>query len=260
VSEFTATEKVMLRTAVMDAIEDSTTMMAISREMNPRKDYNKIGKGNSLNGYGQTFFEDENIGFYKHLKRLKWFFGSNSREVQLEVKYGLQQIHSVLTNNTELMIFTDIRGAHIAPYQTLPNTTGYYIYVGKYFIDIRTDRQHRARLVYTDMLNHILKTAVKFAPGKDIRNREFYRNNCQLTSRIGDQKPYFRNGSEDGIKPDIALLNPNSWINFIDSCCRESKDINWYDIEIKALDLTNDNIEQTYEAVDYHTREGELVD
>ncbi len=251
VSEFTATEKVKIRTSVLDAIEDSTSMMAISEMMMPIKPGKKIEKGNNLMISGQTFTKDQNIGFYKHRVRLKWFFGSNSTWLQQQVQYGLRQIHYVLTNNTELMIFTDIRGADIPPYLTHPNTTGYNIYVGKHFLGPMTNRQHRTRVIYTDMLNQVLNTSVQFSSEADdyVRNRPCH-----------NDRPYFCSGSKDNIKPDRALLNTNSWIDFIDSCCQLPQAKRWHQIEVKALGSENITTETAFEAVDYYTREGELVD
>ncbi len=250
VSEFTATEKVMIREAVRDTIEDSTLMKYFSELRMPIKPSEKIWKGNNVEFSGQTFTEDTNIGFYKHMARLKWFFGSNSTDLRMDVQYGLRQIHSVLTNNTELMIFTDIRGADIPPFYTPPNTTGYNIYVGKHFLGPRTNRQHRTQVIYTDMLNQVLDTCVQFSSETDdyIRNRACH-----------NDVAYYGSGSKDNITPKRALLNTNSWVDFIDSCCQLSQAKTWHQLELKTLGQENITSETAVDPVFYHTRHSPLA-
>jgi len=248
---FTAHEKVRLRQSVMNIIKNSTTMVQISKELPKPGDSSytpERAKGDPLNLNDLFSSGEEGIGFYKHMKRLEYFFGSTSREVQLQVKYSLKKIHTVLTDPTELLVFTDARDQDFPPVQSAPNSVGHAINVSKPLLNMATTEHFRERVIYHDLVSQILTTGRYSKHADNSHNQNFYRKYFLMQRSIGNPLKNINSQFTPVKDHTLALLNPITWVNFLDSCCRKSDNKDWVGIEIGALKTKP---EEAYEVMEY---------
>ncbi|MCK5818175.1 MAG: hypothetical protein KAH18_02770 [Psychromonas sp.] len=203
-SKFNEHEKILLRQAVMGAIDYSEDAVIAAADV----DCNE-GKtnGNQLNYNGQRFSE-EKVCFKNHMESLKNCFGSNSVDTQLHVKEALNKIHAILTDDTEIITFYDIRNKIIYPNSEYGHVGGYPIptpgipvYVGKYLLQIRSDAHYRALMIYRTILKEVLTTSLNNIQGCIICKATHCRN---ITMK----------------DPDQAILHLDRWVNFVASCIK----------------------------------------
>lgn len=199
-SKFTAHEKILLIQAVMDALDYSKHAVISAAYV----DCNDIKtKGNQLNKIGQRFSQ-EIICFKDHMDSLKNCFGSNSVDTQLHVKDGLNKIHDILSDDTKVITFYDIRNKIIYPYQKYGHVGGFPIqipgipvYVGKYLLQIRSDAHYRALMIYRTILKEVLTTCLSDEQGCKICKTKHCRS---ITMK----------------DPDQSILHLDRWIKFVD--------------------------------------------
>ncbi len=199
--EFTATEKVILRTAVEIVIKKSTQSVQIS---NSRDQYYTID----------------------HTKRIKTWFGSDTHETVMLVNSGLNTIQDILTSSSKMIVFIDVRDTqkvanfycthkNVKPENLYSQSSGtpsftgigLMIYVAKDMLHFAATNTHKVEVIFRTLINNLLNLSNKpnlhgnFIHGSDM---------CKQLALES---------------PARTLYTADSWINFIISCAAVDDEI-----------------------------------